>query len=103
MAGHVVLLGDSIFDNRASVGRGPDVIAQLRADLPAGWQAGLRAVDGAITGSIRGRLVGLPADASHLVVSVGGNDALRHSSVLESRVGSMAEAPGGHRRPVRGG
>src|SRR5690349_5483722 len=31
---HVVLLGDSIFDNAAYVGGGPDVITQLRAALP---------------------------------------------------------------------
>lgn len=31
---HVVLLGDSIFDNAAFVGGGPDVVAQLRRGLP---------------------------------------------------------------------
>jgi hypothetical protein len=38
---HVVLLGDSIFDNRAYTGGDPDVIAHLRALLPSGWQASL--------------------------------------------------------------
>jgi hypothetical protein len=28
--GHVILLGDSVFDNAAYVGGAPDVIAQLR-------------------------------------------------------------------------
>ena len=37
---HVVLLGDSTFDNSAYVAGGPDVVAQLRAVLPAlGWLA----------------------------------------------------------------
>ena len=36
---HVVLLGDSIFDNKRYVGEEPDVIDQLKADLPAGWTA----------------------------------------------------------------
>jgi hypothetical protein len=51
--GHVVLLGDSIFDNAAYVRGGPDVVKQLRAKLPLDWRASLVAVDGAVTsGSI---------------------------------------------------
>src|SRR5688500_14337329 len=46
--GHVVLLGDSIFDNGAYVSGGPDVVAHLRAMLPRGWEATLLAVDGAV-------------------------------------------------------
>ena len=44
-AGHVVLLGDSAFDNKAYVAGGPDVVAQLRARLPPSWRASLGAVD----------------------------------------------------------
>src|SRR3954467_15640926 len=34
-SGHVVLLGDSVLDNAGYLGgRGPDVVAQLRACLP---------------------------------------------------------------------
>ena len=91
---HVVLLGDSIFDNAAYVPGEPDVIRQLRARLPEGWQATLRAVDGAVTAGLRGQLAGVPRDASHLVVSVGGNDALRHSVILEEGARSVAEAVG---------
>src|SRR3954469_14402874 len=72
-SGQVVLLGDSIFDNKAYVGSGPDVVAQLRASLPRGWQASLAAVDGAVTGDIARQLGRVPGDASHLVVSIGGN------------------------------
>jgi GDSL-like Lipase/Acylhydrolase family len=89
---HVVLLGDSIFDNAAYVAGGPDVVAQLRARLPAGWRATLGAVDGAVTGDVRRQLDRVPSDASQLVVSVGGNDALRHIGVLDERARSMAEA-----------
>ena len=42
--GHVVLLGDSIFDNALYVPGGPAVIDQLRRELPAGWSATLLAV-----------------------------------------------------------
>jgi hypothetical protein len=88
---HVVLLGDSIFDNKAYVGGGPDVIAQVREDLPEGWTATLVAVDGATTASIRGQLSRVPEDATHLVISIGGNDALGHSGVLSRPARSVAE------------
>src|SRR3954452_23575611 len=47
MSGHVVLLGDSIFDNDAYTGSEPDVVQHLRSMLPTGWSATLCAVDGA--------------------------------------------------------
>lgn len=79
---HVVLLGDSILDNAAYVPGGPSVIDQLRAALPAGWKATLLAVDGDTTNMVAVRLAGLPKDATHLIVSVGGNDALQHTHLL---------------------
>ena len=90
--GHVVLLGDSIFDNGAYVGGGPDVVRQLRAALPAGWQATLLAVDGAVVDSVERQLEGVPADASLLVVSAGGNDALGEAWLLEQGAASVGEA-----------
>lgn len=89
---HVVLLGDSVFDNGAYVRGGPDVIAQLRDGLPAGSAGTLAAVDGAVIGNVAGQMARVPAGATHLVVSAGGNDALMHSGVLAERTGSMAEA-----------
>jgi hypothetical protein len=92
MAGHVVLLGDSIFDNSSDTGGQPDVIGHLRAMLPASWRATLRAVDGCTTESFEPQMYGLPDDASHLVVSLGGNDALLNSDLLATRVPSTTEA-----------
>ena len=92
MSGHVVLLGDSILDNRAYVPGQPDVVAQLRDALPAGWSATLLAVDGDVTSGVGRQLRGLPRDASHLVVSAGGNDALGFSSILGDRPDSVAGA-----------
>lgn len=89
---HVVLLGDSVFDNAAYVGGGSDVVSQLRAILPAGWQASLLAVDGNVIVDVLRQLADRPRDASHLVVSVGGNDALRAAAVLDRAVRSVAEA-----------
>lgn len=80
---HVVLLGDSIFDNAAYTGGGPDVVSQLRAVLPSGWEATLAAVDGSTTGNIGEQVPRLPRSASHLVLSIGGNDALMRADILE--------------------
>jgi hypothetical protein len=93
-ARHVVLLGDSIFDNAAYVGGGPDVVAQLRAALPAGWKATLLAVDGAVVTGVDRQLARLPPDAGLLVLSVGGNDALGESHLLRQPAGTVADAVG---------
>lgn len=89
---HVVLLGDSIFANAAYTHGGPDVITHLRRVLPVDWRGTLCAVDGATTRDLASQLTGVPSDASHLVVSVGGNDALQNSDLLSMRVNSSAEA-----------
>ncbi|MFC6776840.1 SGNH/GDSL hydrolase family protein [Methylobacterium gregans] len=91
---HVALLGDSVFDNAAYVRGNPDVIIQLRGALPAGWQASLVAVDGHVTRDVVTQLQRLPGGTSHLVISVGGNDALRASGVLERPTQSVSEALG---------
>lgn len=92
MPPHVVLLGDSIFDNRAYTRGEPDVVSHLRALLPPPWKATLVAEDGAATADVERQLARAPADASHLVLSVGGNDALMNSDLLRTRVSSTAEA-----------
>ena len=91
--GHVVLLGDSVFDNGAFVRPGePDVARQLRDRLPAGWAATLAAVDGAVATDVPRQLGRVPPGATHLVVSAGGNDALGRQDVLGARAGSVADA-----------
>ncbi|MES2521736.1 MAG: SGNH/GDSL hydrolase family protein [Gemmatimonadota bacterium] len=92
MASHLVLLGDSIFDNRSYTRGAPDVVTHLRDILPTPWRATLCAVDGHTTRELARQLSGVPADASHVVVSIGGNDALMNSDLLNKRVGSTAEA-----------
>ncbi|HEY0169417.1 MAG TPA: SGNH/GDSL hydrolase family protein [Pyrinomonadaceae bacterium] len=88
---HVALLGDSIFDNAAYVRGGADVVTHLRRLAPEGWGATLLAVDGSVVEGVRAQLVRVPAEATHLVVSVGGNDALLQSGILDERAGSSAE------------
>jgi GDSL-like Lipase/Acylhydrolase family len=88
---NVVLLGDSIFDNKSYVGSGPDVIAQLKGDLPPGWTATLAARDGSTSADIGGQLKAMPGNATHLVVSAGGNDALQEKALIEESARSVAE------------
>jgi lysophospholipase L1-like esterase len=88
---HIALLGDSIFDNQSYVGGGKDTIANLREQMPRDWTATLLAVDGHVTDGVIGQLARVPADATHLFVSVGGNDALGEMSILQMRASSAAE------------
>ena len=88
---HVILLGDSIFDNGVYVSGGPDVVHQVRHVMPEGWQATLLAVDGAVTSGVASQVRRMPGDATHLVVSVGGNDALGYSYLLGEAVRSVGE------------
>ena len=80
---HLVLMGDSVFDNAAYVRGGPDVVRQARDRLgPDGWKATLVAVDGAVAEGVRRQIARIPPDATHLVVSAGGNDSLGSVDVL---------------------
>lgn len=73
---HLVLLGDSIFDNAVYVPNGPAVIDHAKNLLPSEWRITLLARDGDVTTGIKSQLSRLPRDVTHLVISVGGNDAL---------------------------
>jgi hypothetical protein len=89
---HLALLGDSVFDNGAYVAGGPDVGELVRARLPADWTASMHAVDGSTATDIPGQLERLPKGTTHLVLSVGGNDALVSEHLLLSKVASTSEA-----------
>jgi GDSL-like Lipase/Acylhydrolase family len=89
--GHIVLLGDSIFDNGSYTRGEPDVVGHLASLIPWTWRATLLAVDGASTAEVGSQLDRVPSDATHLVLSVGGNDALLNSDLLEAPARSSAE------------
>ena len=82
---HIVLPGDSIFDNARYVDEGPDVIKQLRSILPQDWQATLLAVDGSVTTNAIDQIAEVPSSATHLIVSVGGNDGLSRLDILQRK------------------
>jgi hypothetical protein len=89
---HVVLIGDSILDNAAYTRGGPDLVSQVRGLLPPDWEATLLAVDGSTTDHVASQLDRLPEHATHLVLSVGGNDVLSHLGILQAPVSSMAKS-----------
>ncbi|MCR9248562.1 MAG: SGNH/GDSL hydrolase family protein [bacterium] len=91
MRPHVVLLGDSILDNAAYVPGEPAVIDQLGSVLGDHGSATLLARDGAVCEDVAEQVRAVPADATHLVVSVGGNDALGHIGLLDRPVRSSRE------------
>ena len=88
---HIILLGDSIFDNAVYVNGGLDVITHLRQQIPPGWKASLKAVDGSVVENVRKQAFDVPADATHIFVSAGGNDAILNADVLQMNVSSSAE------------
>ena len=77
MKKNIVLLGDSIFDNGVYVKYGePDVTKQLQGLLDKGDKVSMLAVDGDVINDVKRQLRKLPNDTTHLVISIGGNDAI---------------------------
>jgi hypothetical protein len=89
---HLVLLGDSILDNGSYTAGGPAVINHVKQQLPENWHATLSAVDGSTTEDIHSQLEALVPNATHLLLSVGGNNALLRAEVLDTPVISSSEA-----------
>lgn len=91
MSSHIALLGDSVFDNKAYTKGAPDVAGHLRALLPA-WAVTLCAVDGSTTEDFGRQLDRVSGAVTHLVVSLGGNDAILNADLLSLPVRSTGEA-----------
>lgn len=79
-------------DNAAYVKGGPDVAAQLRVLLGPDDRVTLKAIDGSISEDVEHHLRECPVDATHVIVSSGGNDILHHAAMLEQPSSSVAEA-----------
>lgn len=88
---NITLIGDSIFDNKVYVGGGKSTSEHLKDKLEGQGKANLCAVDGAITDGVVRQLPNVPKDTTHLVLSVGGNDALGEMSILSMNDTSSAE------------
>ena len=92
MPGRIVLLGDSVFDNQAYVAPGAATIDALAARLAPGWSATLVAQDGSTVDEVSRQLMHLPTNATHLVLSTGGNDAMSAAGILSERATTVGEA-----------
>ena len=80
---HIVLAGDSIFDNDVYVMGEPGVVEQLRRSIPKDWSACKIAVDGDCIRDVEKQLEWLPTHATDLVLSVGGNDAREYRYLID--------------------
>ena len=89
---HLVLLGDSIFDNAGYVGKGESVTDVLSSLVGESTNVSLLAVDGDVTADIFAQLNRFPKDATHVFISCGGNDALRQVDILNKHVSSVGDA-----------
>ena len=89
---HIVLAGDSIFDNRPYVAPDKAVINHLGELADSEFETTLIAVDGDIIADMYEQLETLPDDASHLFISIGGNDALMAAHLLTEEVSTVHEA-----------
>lgn len=90
---HVVLLGDSILDNQSYVQVDEhDVRTQLETLLGADHRVTLSAIDGSMINDVERQLGSIPRHASHLVVSMGGNDLINQMSYLDIDVNTTMGA-----------
>lgn len=90
---HIILLGDSIFDNGSYVVTDQSVSDHLRhllASADSTTQVSLLAVDGSYINDVSRQLSQVPKDATHLFVSIGGNDALSYATQLDLQAPSRS-------------
>lgn len=88
----VALLGDSVFDNKAYTAGEPDVAGHLRGQLGPEGRVTLCAVDGTTTSTLGKQIDRVPAHVTHVVLSLGGNDALLNADLLAAPARSTGHA-----------
>jgi lysophospholipase L1-like esterase len=88
----LVLLGDSILDNDIYVLDGKSVYSYLRNELPESCQLLKLAVDGYTSQDTINQLSYIPDSATHIVLSVGGNDALKLIPLLQTKINNIESA-----------
>ncbi len=88
---HIVLLGDSTLDNSAYTGGAPDVTGYMRGLAGDDVRITLLGDDGATVSSVYLQIESIPPDATHLTLSVGGNNAFGYRSFLDASAISVEE------------
>jgi lysophospholipase L1-like esterase len=87
----IVLLGDSILDNGPYTRPAPDTTAILGDLLGTGWSIERLAQDGAALSDVKFQLDEMRGRPDIGILSVGGNDAVKHIGILNQRASSAAE------------
>jgi len=88
---HIVLLGDSIFDNALYVEEHESVLDLIQNRIPNA-EVTLLALDGNITTDVYKQLKRFPSSASIVFLSCGGNDALQNINILDAESTSVGDA-----------
>jgi hypothetical protein len=86
----LVLLGDAVLANRAHTTPKPDTATILGDRLP-GWTVTLLAAPGVTMSGVPSQLERVSADVDLAVLSVGGNDAMKHVEILQQPARSSTE------------
>jgi hypothetical protein len=86
----LALVGDGILANGAHTKGQPDSASVLRQLLPA-WTVTLVAGEGSTMADVASQLSKLPAGVDLAVLSVGGNDAMKHVDLLQLPAASSGE------------
>lgn len=87
----IFLLGDSVFDNKRYVGKGPAVIDEVQREFGQNWDVELLAVDGAVVSEVGQQWAGKDLEKAFVFLSVGGNDALKSIGILDRRVSNASQ------------
>jgi len=87
---HLVLLGDGILANGAHTRQEPDTALTIRQLLP-GWTVTLLAAEGAPIAAVSTQVQRIPANPDLVVLSVGGNDAIEHTDIMQQPAVSSGE------------
>jgi hypothetical protein len=86
---HVVLIGDALGNLASLRGQGAGALeGKLRPGADPSWKLTILPADDLIR---RSRLLEIPADATHVVISIEGNRAIANSGLLEGQPASYRE------------
>ena len=90
---HLLLLSDTLLDNQACIAPGRTVIAQLQRLLPQNgdWHASLLPTAHATIPTVLEHIQSLPADTTHVVMSIGGTYALTTLTGIFTALSSVTE------------
>jgi hypothetical protein len=89
---HIVLLGDSIFDNSVYVKKNKDFFTYFKNIMPEIVLTSFLAIDGSKIKDLKKQIEKIPHGTTHAVVSIGGNDALSNIDMLNISVKNTGEA-----------